>query len=803
MTISYNWLSDYLPTTLSPEKLSDILTSIGLEVESLERYEEVKGSLEGLIIGEVIEVKPHPNADKLKLALVNIGETEPLHIVCGAPNVAEGQKVVVARVGTTIYPLNGNPVTMKAAKIRGEESLGMICAEDEIGLGENHEGILVLDGEAVPGTPAASYFEPEEDWTYEIGLTPNRMDATSHIGVARDVCAWLSAEKNEIVIPSIPDIDQFKVDNHHAEFSVEVENPVACPRYTGISLSDIHVGESPDWLKKKLDSIGVRPINNVVDITNFVLHECGQPLHAFDGDAIFEKKVIIKNLPEGTAFVTLDGQERKLDASDLMICDAREGMCIAGVFGGLRSGVTEKTKNIFLESACFDKVTIRRTSFRHDLRTDAAMRFEKGVDISGVQYALKRAVNLMKEICGASVTSDIIDVYPNPRPQTIVSLNYSYLHRLSGKAYEPERVKTILTSLGFEVIEQDDSGLQLAVPYSKSDILLPADLVEEVMRIDGYDQISMPTRISMAPSPTIKPDPEVVREKVAAYLTGNGFYEIFTNSITNSSYFEGQPGLIKLMNSLNTELDVMRPSLLETGLEAVAHNLNHKQTDLLLFEFGRVYTQRDGFEEREVLALLATGNKLPENWISPTAKTDNPFIKGHILNICHLLGAAVEINPAASGTLDHGQDILIEGKTAGKCGHVADQKLKDFDIRQPIWYAELDWKTLVKMRGKANVRYRELPRYPSMRRDLALILDESISFAEVERAARTIKSNIVESIDLFDVFKSPKLGVGKKSYAVSFTFVHREKTLTDKEIDKVMEKLINAFERNLGAEIRK
>lgn len=807
MTISYNWLAQYLPVKLSPEKLSDILTAIGLEVEHLEEYEEVKGSLRGLVIGKVLEVRPHPNADRLKITEVDTGGSHPLQIVCGAPNVAAGQKVVVAGVGTTIYPLGGEPVAMKAARIRGEESLGMICGADEIGLGSGHEGILVLREDAVPGTPAAAYFKPETDWTYEIGLTPNRMDATSHLGVARDVCAWLSSRQEEPVLVNYPEADFFRADNHRVVYRVKVENEAACPRYAGVSLTDITVAESPDWLKKRLASVGVRPINNVVDITNFVLHECGQPLHAFDGDALSGDEILIKNLPEGTPFVTLDGKTRRLRAEDLMICDAKGGICIAGVFGGLHSGVTPKTTRLFLESACFDRVSIRRTSFRHDLRTDAAMRFEKGVDISGVQFALKRAVNLMKELCGAQVSSDIIDVYPHPRPQTIIALKYDYLRKLSGKPYEAKRARSILESLGFETIEQDASGLQVAVPYHKSDMAVPADLVEEVMRIDGYDEVAIPTHISMAPSSVHRPDGESLKNKAAGYLVANGFYEIFTNSITNGRYYDsGQSsGLVRLMNSLNSELDVMRPDMLETGLEAVAYNLNHKQTDLLLFEFGKIYRKSgDRYEEKEMLALFLTGNKLPENWIQPLAATDSYFLKGHLQNVFALLGAAAPaMAPAEAGSLEAAQHIFLEGEPLGECGRVPRKTAAAFGIRQPVWYAVLSWDSLVQRLTDKPVRYRGVSRYPAVRRDLALILDESVPFASVEKTARSLNSRILESVNLFDVFKSPKLGEDKKSYAVSFTFVHPEKTLTDKEIDRVMQKLSGSFERELQAEIRK
>jgi phenylalanyl-tRNA synthetase beta chain len=805
MNISYNWLSEYLPVKLDPDLLSDILTAIGLEVESLEKYEEVKGSMKGLVIGEVLEVNQHPGADRLKVTRVDIGTDEPLKIVCGAPNVAAGQKVVVATVGTTIYPFNKDPMTMKAARIRGEDSYGMICAEDEIGLGEDHGGILVLENGAKAGQPAGEYFRLSQDWIYEIGLTPNRMDAMSHLGVARDVCAWLSNREEKVIRPLIKTTDNFKVDNHDFPIAVQVENTKACPRYAGVSLTEIKVAESPAWLKQKLKAIGVRPINNVVDITNFVLHECGQPLHAFDGDAVTGRQIIVKNLPHGTPFVTLDGKERKLDAEDLMICNAETGMCIAGVFGGLHSGVTHKTTRIFLESACFNAVAIRRTSFRHDLRTDAAIRFEKGVDISGVIYALKRAAGLMVELCGAKVASDITDIYPQPQPQTIVKFSHDYLSRLSGKDYAPSKVKAILSSLGFEAVEQNEKVMRFSVPYSKPDIALPADLAEEVMRIDGYDNVAIPSHISLAPALTDKPDKETLREKIAGYLTGNGFYEIFTNSITNSRYYNEDQPLIHLINNLSSELDIMRPSLLETGLEAIAYNLNRQQLNILFFEFGKTYLLQDNdYVEKEYLALFLSGNKSAGNWLEQPMPVDNYFLKGHIQNIFSLTGLSLpDIIPANSPEWPYTQNILTQGQKAGSCTTVHTSKLQQFGIRQPVWYAELDWRLLCKLSGRAAIRYNDIPKYPSVRRDLALILDKNIPFAAVESTARAVKSNILQSITLFDVFESEKLGKGKKSYAVSFIFCHPEKTLTDKEIDKVMQKLIHAFENELQAEFRK
>lgn len=565
MTISYKWLSEYLPVTVEPERLSRILTSIGLEVESMDNYEEVKGGLKGLLIGEVLTTEKHPNADKLTLTTVNIGTGERLQIVCGAPNVAAGQKVVVAPVGTTIYPAIGDPLTMKVAKIRSVESYGMICAEDEIGLGSSHAGIMVLPADVKVGTTASEYFEPYDDIIYEIGLTPNRMDAMSHWGVARDVCAYLSHHDKKDIKPKLPYSNGFKADNNTLAIDVKVENETACPRYSAVSISNVAVKESPKWPQQKLKAIGLRPINNIVDITNYIQHETGQPLHAFDADAIAGKKVIVKNLPEGTAFVTLDEKERKLSAEDLMICNEKEGMCIAGVFGGIHSGVSESTTSIFLESAFFDGVTIRKTSFRHGLRTDAASRFEKGTDISATVNVLKRAALMIKEIGGGEIASEIIDIYPNQKPKAEVAIKYHFLKKLSGKNYHPDAVKNILGSLGFEILKEGIDELRVAVPYHKPDISLPADLVEEVLRIDGLDNVEIPEAITITPSVEENYATETYREKVANYLVGLGFNEIITNSITNAAYFseEELEQMVKMMNSLSAELNILRNSLLK------------------------------------------------------------------------------------------------------------------------------------------------------------------------------------------------------------------------------------------------
>lgn len=808
MTISYKWLSEYLPLTIEPERLSRILTSVGLEVESFSAYEEVKGGLKGLVIGEVLECEKHPNADKLSVTKVNIGSGEPLQIVCGAPNVAAGQKVVVATVGTTIYPTAGEPLTMKVAKIRGVESHGMICAEDELGLGTSHEGIMILPGDAKTGIPAAEYFTPYEDFIYEIGLTPNRMDAMSHWGVARDVCTYISHHDKKEIRPKIPNTNSFKVDNTSLSIDVAVENNVACPRYSGISIANITIAQSPEWLQQKLKAIGLRPINNIVDITNYIQHETGQPLHAFDADAVAGKKIIVKNLAEGTKFITLDEKERKLNAEDLMICNESEPMCIAGVFGGLQSGVTEKTKNIFLESAFFNPIDIRKTSFRHGLRTDAASRFEKEIDISNTVNVLKRAALLIKEIAGGEIASEITDVYPVAKEKKQVAIKYHFLKKLSGKNYHPDAVKGILQGLGFEVMKEGIDELWVAVPFSKPDISLPADIVEEVLRIDGLDNIDIPDSITMTPSVEEGYVREILKEKTANYLTGLGFHEILTNSITNSAYYNEEELLtaVKMLNNLSADLNIMRPSMLETGLEAVAYNLNRKNNNLKFFEFGKTYNTPEAgkYEEQERLCLYITGNANEDNWKSKNNKTDFYLAKGIAGSILNLLGLAVSrFELFADEKAEAGLKILTGNKFAGEICTVNKKVLGRFDIKQPVFFIDFDWQVLVKLFEENKNIVKEIPKYPAVQRDLSLILSKQVKYEEVENAVKKIKLDKLRHINLFDIFESEKLGAGKKSMAVSFTFLDEEKTLTDKEIDGWMNKIIAAMETGLGAEIRK
>ena len=802
MTISYRWLCEYLPAPIPKEELSTILTSIGLEVESLEMYENFKGGLQGLVVGEVLELIQHPNADKLKLTKVNVGGNRPLNIVCGASNVAAGQKVVVAQIGTTIYPKASAPVTMKLAKIRGEESEGMICAEDEIGLSEDHAGIMVLDAAIKVGTPLAELYDYYQDWIYEIGLTPNRMDAMSHYGVAKDVCAYLTyhTTKSDPISPfkQVPTIDP-----SIAPFEVVIENPEACARYSGILIDGVKVGPSPIWLKNKLQAIGARSINNIVDITNFILHETGQPLHAFDAAKIQGKKVVVKKCAPNSLFTTLDEKERKLSAEDLMICDIEKPMCIAGVFGGLHSGVSATTNRIFLESAWFENVHIRKTSVYHGLRTDAATRFEKGVDIANTVKVLEKAAAMIQEIAGGKC-SQVVDVYPNPAEKVKVAMTFAYLKKLSGKQYASDKAVAILTSLGFEILNQDADSIQVAVPYNKPDISIAADLVEEIVRIDGLDNIEIPTAITISPSVDLLETKEQFKNKIANYLVGRGYTEILTNSITNSKYYSGDQleTTVKMLNSLSADLDVMRPTMLETGLETIAYNNNRKNESISFFEMGKIYTKTAAgkYQEDETLAIYLSGKQVQDSWRVKAAEQDFFVLKGTALALCELLGLKkVNYNP-----IGYGQYEVMTGKTVlGTIELVGTKKLAQFDIKQTVGFLNFDLSTLFNAYLSGSVKYQEISKYPSVERDLALVIDETIAYSAIEQAIKTVQLDALKETRVFDIFVSDKLGLNKKSVAINFVFNAGSATLTDTEIDGMMKKLIAAFEKNIQAEIRK
>ena len=802
MTISYRWLNTYLPQKLTPEQLSTILTSIGLEVESLENYENFKGGLAGLVVGEVLEVIPHPNADKLKLTKVAVGKDRPLNVVCGASNVAVGQKVVLAPVGATIFPKGKDAITMKLAKIRGEESEGMICAEDEIGISEDHAGIIVLDNKWNAGDLVADVFNYDQDWIFEIGLTPNRMDAMSHYGVAKDVCAYLSYHEAPVKAIS-PFTKKATKNNSVKPFKVIIEDEKGCGRYSGINIEGVSVQASPAWLKNNLQAIGVRSINNIVDITNYILHATGQPLHAFDADQIKDQKVVVKKYAAGTKFTTLDGTERTLTAQDVMISDIEKPMCIAGVFGGLKSGVTNTTKNIFLESAWFENVHIRKTSVHHALRTDAATRFEKGVDITGTVQVLELAAQMIQEIAGGTC-SEVIDVYPHPSAKTKVKLTYAYLKKLSGKIYPAAAVKTILTSLGFEILSETEDDIELAVPHHKPDISLPADLVEEILRIDGLDNIAIPTTISISPSIDPLEKKEKYKEKIANYLVGRGYTEIVTNSITNSAYFsdEVMAGSVKMLNNLSADLDVMRPSMLETGLETIAYNLNRKNNAISFFELGKVYgkSSKGSYYESEQLAIYLSGKQTQDGWRTKGVEQDFFVAKGMVQSLFELLGIA---NYTFKTNAASAIDLVVDKKVIGQLQIVSSKKLNSFGIKQSVVYIQFDLMLLFDCYQNKQVVYHEISKYPSVERDLALVVPQATIYEAIESSIQAAKLTALKETRVFDIFESDKLGHQKKSVAINFVFNAPDKTLTDVEIDGMMQQLIKQFEKNIQAEIRK
>jgi phenylalanyl-tRNA synthetase beta chain len=804
MTISYNWLREYIDIPESPEEIAGILTSTGLEVESIEPFESVKGGLKGLVIGQVLTCAKHPNADKLSVTTVDVGGDKPLQIVCGASNVAAGQKVVVATPGTTIHPTQGEPFTIKATKIRGEQSEGMICAEDEIGLGESHEGIMVLNTNAKNGTPASSYFDIQSDYIIEIGLTPNRADAASHIGVARDIKA---AKNREMRWPSV---DAFKVDHHSLEINVDVQQPDACPRYSGVTISHVTVGESPSWLKNRLLAIGLTPINNVVDATNYVLHETGQPLHAFDADAIAGKKIAIKTMPAGTKFTTLDSKERELTAQDLMICNAQEGMCIAGIFGGVGSGVTEKTKHIFLESACFAPEYIRKTSMHHGLKTDASFRFERGTDPNMTVYALKRAALLIQELAGGKISSEITDHYPVKIANRDIVVKDKNLNRLIGKNIEREQAIAILKSLDIAVVDQQPDHYTVSVPPYRVDVVQEADVIEEVLRIYGFDNVELRED---AGSDFIAgfPDKDINKLKsvLGQMLVGNGFYEIWTNSLTNEQYhqkhnltFTGEP--VAILNKLSEEQGILRQTMLFTGLEVCAHNINRKQKDLKLFEFGKVYSKQDNqYHEEEILALYMSGNVETENWQHKTQAISYHDLAQqvvHLVKKCGLNDLKQEV--IQDPIFDYALQLSLRNKIVGKLGKVKTALQKDFGMKQEIFYAELNTSLLFKAANPKLV-IQEVPKFPEVRRDLSLVLDKQVSFEEIRTMVLDTERKLIKDIIAFDVYEGDNIPKGKKAYALGFTLQDDKKTLTDDEIEKTMTRLMQAFEQKLGAVIRK
>ena len=815
MNISYNWLKEYVRTDLNPEEVAVILTDIGLEVEGIESFQSVKGGLEGVVIGKVKTSEKHPNADKLTITTVDIGSEKNLSIVCGAPNVAAGQKVPVAIIGATLYSGNKEFV-IKRAKIRGELSEGMICAEDELGLGASHEGIIVLDETAKIGTPAKDYFRIESDTIFEIGLTPNRIDGGSHYGVARDLSAFLKQKGDSCVVK--PSVDNFKADNHDLLIEVDIENQEACPRYSGLTIQGINVKPSPLWLQNRLKSIGLVPINNIVDITNYVLHETGQPLHAFDADKITDNKVIVKTLPKGTNFITLDEVERKLHPDDLMICTKEKGMCIAGVFGGIDSGVKIGTQNIFLESAYFNPVYIRKTAKRHALNTDASFRFERGVDPDMIIYALKRAALLIKEIAGGKISSDIVDHYPSPINNHIVELSYKNLTRLVGKKIDIEVVKKILSALEIKITAEKHDIFSLEVPAYRVDVTREADIIEEILRIYGYNNIEISDKIVSTISAIPKPDKEKILNKVSDLLSSQGFFEIMCNSITNYDYYKDnhdfpEQNAVKLFNPLSSDLNVMRQTLLYGGLESISYNINRQINNLKLFEFGKCYykieknsdNKLDNYCEREHLALYTTGQKNEPGWTSQNKPTDFFHLKSYIEKILKRTGITtkdIESVPSGSHYFSEGLKYLASDMTIVEFGQLKSTLTRNFDINQDVYYGIFSWNTVLNFLVKNDISFSEIPRFPEVKRDLALLLDKSISFSQIEKLAWKTEKKLLKKINLFDVFEDQKIGKNKKSYAISFYLQDTEKTLTDKRIDKTMQNFIRTFENELGAKIR-
>ena len=819
MNISLNWLQQYVDTgDLSPEKIGEILTDIGLEVEGMEQSESIPGGLRGLVVGHVVECGKHPGADRLSLTQVDVGGETPLQIVCGAPNVAQGQKVVVATVGTELHPTEGEPFKIKKGKIRGEVSEGMICAEDEIGTGTSHDGILVLDADTKIGTPAAEIFHVTTDTVYEIGLTPNRSDATAHMGVARDLAAALKINYSDSGRGTgevqTPDVSGFRTDTSGPSVDVEVRDTDACPRYSGVVLTNITVGESPDWLKNRLRAVGVRPISNVVDVTNFVLHELGQPLHAFDLEKIGGQKIIVETLPAGTKFHALDEQTYELTDTDLMICDGNETpMCIGGVFGGSNSGVTNSTTSIFLESAHFNAKSIRRTSFHHDLRTDAAKVFEKGSDPNLTVYALKRAVLLLEELAGAKATGELVDIYPNIIMPLDLRVSYRYVNRLIGVEIPRERMFEILDALHMEPKEVNADTFAVSVPTDKADVTRPADVVEEILRIYGLNEVPIPNQIRAALTYGEQPDPVRAREVMSEMLVGSGFYEIMAQSLTESRYFReiftdiGADEFVHVNNTSSVTLDILRPSMLFSGLEAVLHNANRRRTNVKLFELGRTYrTDTEGNPtERNHLTLFVTGRERAEGWRDGEQPSDFYTLKRTVQKVLQRFGLEnFQTSETEAGTLQYGLKHHRGQQTLVEYGRVKSDITAGMGLKQEVFYADFDWDNLLRALGRSRVKFEEPGRFPTARRDLALVIDHSVKFQDIAAIAHKTGKKLLQRVHLFDVFEDEdKLGAGKRSYAVSFLFEDKTRTLKDKDLEKVMNQLTRTYESKLGATIRR
>ena len=820
MNISYNWLKEYVDFTLTPDEVAAALTSIGLETGSVEEVQTIKGGLEGIVIGEVLTCEPHPNSDHMHVTTVNLGEGDPVQIVCGAANVAAGQKVVVATLGTKLYD-GDECFTIKKSKLRGVESNGMICAEDEIGIGTSHEGIIVLPADAVPGTPAKDYYNIKSDYVLEVDITPNRADACSHYGVARDLYAYLKQNGHETSLRR-PSDEAFAVDNNELPIAIEVKSAQACPRYAGVSVKGVTVKESPEWLKDKLNTIGLRPINNIVDITNYILHAYGQPLHCFDADKVKGGKVVVQTLAEGTPFVTLDGVERKLNENDLMICNAEEPMCLAGVFGGLESGTTEETKNVFIESAYFNPTSIRKSARRHGLNTDASFRFERGIDPNITIYALKQAAILIKELAGGTVSMDVCDIYPNPIADFKVELKYDYVNSLIGKEIPAETVKSIVTSLEMKIEDESAEGITLSIPPYRVDVQRPCDVVEDILRIYGYNNVEIPLALKSSLTTKNKEDrSHRLQQIVAEQLVGCGFNEILNNSLTKAAYYDGNEtyrpeNLVNLMNPLSNDLNVMRQTLLFGGLESIAHNANRKSADLRFFEYGNCYyynqEKKDAekvlacYSEDYHLGLWLTGKRVSGSWAHADEESSVYELKAYVENIFARLGLnmrSVVVGNLTDGIYSAALSYHTRGgKLLATVGIVSKKITKAFDIDNEVFYADINWKNMLQAIKSVKVSYTELSKFPSVKRDLALLLDKNVQFADIERIAYECERKLLKAVELFDVYEGKNLEPGKKSYAISFILQDEEKTLNDKQIDKIMSKLIASYEKQLGAKLR-
>ncbi|MDB2625452.1 phenylalanine--tRNA ligase subunit beta [Flavobacteriaceae bacterium] len=808
MKISYNWLKQFLQTDWEVNNTSELLTDLGLEVEGVETIESIKGSLEGVVVGEVLTCIQHPNADRLKLTTVNLGSGDPVQIVCGAPNVAAGQKVPVATIGTMLYDDSGSGFKIKKGKIRGEESHGMICAEDELGLGASHDGILILDDQLKPGTKAADVFNIEIDEVFEIGLTPNRADAMSHYGVARDFRAGLIQHgiNLELITPSVSD---FQVDERRLRVDVEVDKKESAPRYCGISIVDVEVKDSPEWIQNRLKSIGLTPKNNIVDITNYVLHELGQPLHAFDAEKIEGNKVVVKTLESGTKFTTLDGIERELHSEDIMICDAAlNPLCIAGVFGGIHSGVTEKTTSIFLESAYFNPVSIRKTAKRHALNTDASFRFERGIDINFTKYALKRAAILIKEYSNGKIASDVMDFYPEKMEDFQVFLSYDNAFRLIGQELDKETIKNILASLEIKISSETEAGLGLTIPSFRVDVQREADIIEEILRVYGYNNIKFSHKLNSSISFNSNKD-TIVENVVANHLTSLGFNETMANSLTKEDYISLSKNLkeefnVSMLNPLSNDLKVLRQSLLFSGLESISYNLNRKNNSLKLYEFGKTYHKYEhGYQEDKHLTIFISGARTKDTWTIPSQNSDFFYLKGIIISILDRIGISnLKTSPIKSDVFSEGIVFSLGKKKLVEFGIVTKQIRKEFGIKQEVLFADFDWSTILSISGNKKIKVSNLTKFPSVKRDLALLLDEKITFKEIYDLAFQSERNLLKDVDLFDVYQGEKLPEGKKSYAVSFVLQDKNKTLEDRQIDKIMLKLQQSFENNLEAVLR-